>query len=68
MILPVASKSGSVVRVRPRASKFPVAKPSGLMSDWWQAMQTEIASGRMVEVLSYSEAARFHHAEVITKR
>ena len=39
-----------------------------LLPDWWQAMQTEIASGRMVEVLSYSEAARFHHAEVITKR
>jgi isocitrate dehydrogenase kinase/phosphatase len=28
---------------------------------WWQAMQGEIRSGRMVEVLSYPETARFRH-------
>ena len=26
---------------------------------WWQAMQTEIRSGRLVEVLSYQDAVRF---------
>ncbi len=29
---------------------------------WWQAMQSEIRSGRLVEVLSYSDAVRFPHA------
>jgi isocitrate dehydrogenase kinase/phosphatase len=28
---------------------------------WWQAMQNEIRSGRLVEVLSYSDAVRFAH-------
>ena len=31
-----------------------------LDAQWWQAMQREIRSGRMVEVLSYPETARFH--------
>ena len=31
-----------------------------LDAEWWQATQREIRSGRLVEVLSYSEAARFH--------
>jgi isocitrate dehydrogenase kinase/phosphatase len=29
-----------------------------LSPEWWQAKQNEILAGRMVEVLSYSEAAR----------
>jgi len=33
-----------------------------LAADWWQAMQQEIRSGRPVEVLSYSDASRFHNA------
>jgi isocitrate dehydrogenase kinase/phosphatase len=28
---------------------------------WWQAMQREIRTGRMVEVLSYPDAVRFAH-------
>src|SRR5215470_1336318 len=28
---------------------------------WWQEMQNEIRSGRLVEVLSYSDAVRFSH-------
>ena len=28
---------------------------------WWQAMQNEIRSGHLVEVLSYSDAVRFAH-------
>ena len=30
-----------------------------LTPDWWQAMQREIRSGRLVEVLSYTDATRF---------
>jgi isocitrate dehydrogenase kinase/phosphatase len=32
-----------------------------LTPDWWQAMQREIRSGRLVEVLSYTDAIRFSH-------
>ena len=32
-----------------------------LAPDWWQAMQREIRSGRLVEVLSYTDATRFGH-------
>ncbi len=33
-----------------------------LTPEWWEAMQREIRSGRSVEVLSYSESARFPHS------
>ncbi len=33
-----------------------------LRPQWWQAMQREIATGRMVEVLSYPDSVRFAHA------
>ncbi len=33
-----------------------------LQPQWWQAMQREIATGRMVEVLSYPDGVRFAHA------
>jgi isocitrate dehydrogenase kinase/phosphatase len=33
-----------------------------LLPQWWQAMQREIATGRMVEVLSYPDSVRFAHA------
>jgi isocitrate dehydrogenase kinase/phosphatase len=33
-----------------------------LDAQWWQATQREIRSGRMVEVLSYPETARFRRA------
>ena len=33
-----------------------------LASEWWQAMQREIRSGRLVEVLSYTDVTRFGHS------
>ncbi len=33
-----------------------------LEPQWWQAMQREIATGRLVEVLSYPDSVRFAHA------
>ncbi len=33
-----------------------------LEPQWWQAMQREIATGRLVEVLSYPDTVRFAHA------
>jgi isocitrate dehydrogenase kinase/phosphatase len=33
-----------------------------LEPEWWQAMQREIATGRLVEVLSYPDSVRFAHA------
>jgi isocitrate dehydrogenase kinase/phosphatase len=38
-----------------------------LEPQWWQSMQNEIASGRLVEVLSYPESARFDHTSVKSK-
>ncbi|HET7033033.1 MAG TPA: bifunctional isocitrate dehydrogenase kinase/phosphatase [Casimicrobiaceae bacterium] len=32
---------------------------------WWREMQAEIRSGRLVEVLSYSDAVRFPHSEIV---
>jgi isocitrate dehydrogenase kinase/phosphatase len=32
---------------------------------WWREVQTEIRSGRLVEVLSYSDAVRFPHSQVV---
>jgi len=36
-----------------------------LDAQWWQAMQREISSGRLVEVLSYRDSARFRRRPVV---
>ena len=49
-------------RRRARGSASCTTTPSCSTPQWWQAMQREIRSGRLVEVLSYPEAVRFRRS------
>jgi isocitrate dehydrogenase kinase/phosphatase len=40
---------------------FVAAHADLLEASWWQAMQSEIRTGRQLEVLSYPDSVRFPH-------